>query len=200
MDYKEFNDFELLSYIGEQNEEANEIMYKKYQPLIKSLARQLFDRNFSNSFELNDLIQEGMIGLNKAIVEFNDSKETIFYTFAYTCIKTTMISYIVKHNRQKNKILNESISLEIEEDDYKKNEFMLEDNSLNPEVVLINNEFKKELMQIAKNNLTSFELEVFELKLKNFNYKEIAEILKKDSKSIDNALQRIKSKMKYKIN
>src|SRR5574344_640863 len=192
MNYKDYNDFELLSYINENNEEANEIMYKKYEPLINSVACSLYRKCPNLGIEINDLIQEGMLGLNKAIGDFNDTKDAIFYTYAYKCIKTTIISYIVKLSRQKHKVLNESISLEItDEEGIRENNIVLEDNRLNPETLLISDEKEKEIINIAQKVLTPLELEVFELKLGNLDYKEIARKLAKDPKAIDNALQRI---------
>lgn len=198
MNYKDYNDFELLSYISENNEEASEVLFEKYHPLINATANRLFCYCKNTGLEINDLTQEGMLGLNMAITSFDNDKEASFYTYAKKCIERKMISLVVGARRLKHKFLNESLSLELSDEETKTYivEKNLEDNSYNPEEILLNTESVEELIKEVSSNLTDFEIQVFELKLNGFEYKEIAEILDKDTKSIDNALQRIKSKIK----
>ena len=195
MNYRDFNDNELLSYICENNEEANTILFKKYEPLINSIARKMYKYCKNTGLELNDLIQEGMLGLNLAINHYDEQKDTTFYTFAKKCIERKMLSMIIGAKRLKHKILNESLSLEgnINDSDSIGLEAFISDSKNDPELVIINNEEEAELINRIKKRLTDFECQVFELKICNFNYKEIAEILDKSPKAIDNALQRIKS-------
>ena len=117
MDYRDYNDNEVLSYIYENNEEASEILYKKYEPLINLTATKFFKYCKSSGLELNDLIQEGMMGLTNAINHFDESKDTLFYSFARTCIERKMISIIVSTRTQKHQVLNNSISFESFEDE-----------------------------------------------------------------------------------
>lgn len=201
MNYKNYNDYELLNYIAEKDEDANNIMFKKYEPLIINTAKKMQKYIKNTGLELNDLIQEGMLGLNNAIETYLDNKETIFYTYAKKCIERKIISLVISTTRLKHKILNESISIEAT-DEYGEAvnlEYLLKDNSENPESILLTDEYTKDLMKIAEDNLTTFELQVFELKINGFDYKEIADILDKPTKSIDNALQRIKSKIKKEL-
>lgn len=198
MNYRDYNDFELLSYVSEQNEEANEVLFEKYRPLIVATANRLYYYCKNTGLELNDLIQEGMLGLNLAITSFDNDKETSFYTYAKKCIERKIISLIVGAHRLKHKFLNESLSFELSDEGCETyiSEKNLGDNSYNPESILLNSESAEELIKEVNKQLTDFEIQVFELKLNGFDYKEIAEILDKDTKSIDNALQRIKSKLK----
>ncbi|MBE6152234.1 MAG: sigma-70 family RNA polymerase sigma factor [Firmicutes bacterium] len=198
MNYRDYNDFELLSYISEKNEEASEVLFEKYRPLINATANRLYYYCKNTGLELNDLIQEGMLGLNLAMTTFNENKETTFYTYAKTCIERKIISLVVSSRRLKHKFLNESLSFEINDEVSQSfiHEKNLEDNSYNPEEILVNSESLEELIKTVSSHLTDFEIQVFELKLNGFDYKEIAEILDKDTKSIDNALQRIKTKIK----
>lgn len=198
MNYRDYNDFELLSYVSENNEEASEVLFEKYRPLINATANRLYCYCKNTGLEINDLIQEGMLGLNLAMTSFDNEKETSFYTYAKKCIERKIISLVVSARRLKHKILNDSLSLEINDESsqsyvYEKN---LEDNSYNPEEILLNSESTEELINEVSSQLTDFEIQVFELKLNGFEYREIAEILDKDIKSIDNALQRIKAKIK----
>ena len=117
MNYRSFNDNELLSYICESNEEANTILFKKYEPLINSLAHKMFKYCKNSGLEVNDLIQEGMLGLNLAINHYDEQKDTTFFTFAKKCIERKMISMIMSTKRLKHKILNESLSLEADIND-----------------------------------------------------------------------------------
>lgn len=202
MNYKDYNDNELLFYISENNEDANEIIYKKYEPLITNTAKKFIKSCENAGLELNDFIQEGMLGLSNAIKEFDEDKDVTFFTFAKTCIERKMISLAISSKRQKHKILNESLSLEItdEEGNYSNLEYVLGDNKNNPENLIINMENQNELIKKASLVLTDFEMQVFELKINDFGYKEIAEVLDKEPKAIDNALQRIKLKLKKNLN
>jgi len=149
--------------------------------------------------EVNDLIQEGMLGLNKAITSFSEEKNVLFYTYAVTCIKRAIITSIIRANRQKNRPLNSSISFE-NNLDLTENDKLMYDNSYNPEYIIEANESRDDLNKIAKKVLTDFELKVFDLRVNNFSYNEIAELLGKTNKSIDNAIQRIKLKLKKELN
>ena len=198
MEYRNLNDDELISYIQENDEEAYNIMYKKYEPLINSIASKMIKLIPNSGLETSDLKQEGRLGLTYAIKNFNSSKETSFFTYAKMCIERKIISCVISSKRLKHKILNESISVDFKYDDEEHNmlEYLFEDNSSNPETRLFDYEQEKQLIQQTKSKLTDFELQVFELKLSGFSYKEIANILEKKKKTIDNAIQRIKNKFK----
>lgn len=199
MKYSGMNDYELLSYISEDGT-ANEIIFKKYKPLIVETANRLYIYCKKMGVEINDLIQEGLVGLNKAINTFSESHATTFYTYASKCINRSIISYIVRLGRLKNKVLNDSLFLELYDED-QSNGFgkSLADNSYNPENILISEEGKKEILDIIDNYLTDFEKEVINLKINGFKYKEIADMLGKDVKFIDNCIQKIKNKIRLKL-
>ena len=194
------NDYELLSYVNE-DESANEMIFKKYKPLIVETANRLYVHCSKLGVEVNDLVQEGMVGLNSAINTFNESHEATFYTYASKCINSKIISYIVRLGRLKNKVLNDSVFLELYDED-QSNGFgkSIADNSYNPENILISEEGKKEILDIIDNSLTDFEKEVINLKINGFKYKEIADMLGKDVKYIDNCIQKIKNKIRLKLN
>ncbi len=193
MNYKEFNDYELLEHIYSCNEDANEIMIYKYRPLTVNLAKKLI-KYCNGGIDLNDLIQEGLVGLNEAIKTFREDKETNFGTYAKLCIERRMYSLVKSTRTYKNKILNESISLE--DDDENNIDKFLVDNSNNPSDMVEENDYQEKILSELDKQLTDLEKQVFELKKNYFNYKEIAEILEKDPKVIDNTLQRIKTKLK----
>lgn len=193
MEYKDFNDYELLSYIAEGNEEANNIIIKKYEPLINKIAHKMLPYCKSNGLDLSDLVQEGMIGLNHAIEKYQEVENTLFYTYAGKCIERKMLSVVISSNRNKYKILNESISYDDDENLIIK---FIKDSSPSPEELLIGEEVENKLIEKIKHKLTEFEEQVFMLMINGFKYREIAEILDRDEKSIDNTMQRLKNKIK----
>ena len=193
MNYKDYNDYELLDYIHSSNEDANEILIYKYRPLTISIAQKMLKYCYGG-VDLNDLIQEGMLGLNDAINSFRDDKLANFSTYAKLCIERRIYSVVRSTRTYKNKILNESVSLE--DDEENTIDRFLADNSRNPDSMVEEYDYQKNILNKLSEQLTDFEKQVFELKKNEFNYKEIAEILEKDAKAIDNALQRIKNKLK----
>ncbi len=194
MDYADLNDYELISYINENSEEANNIILKKYEPLINSIVNRMMKYCPYLGLEKSDLVQEGLIGLNHAIGYFNEQKDITFYTYAKTCIERRLISVIISAKRLKHKNLNESISFDSESEGTL--DFLLKDDSTNPERIVLNEEINNELIELVEKRLTDFEKQVFDLMLSYFTYKEIAEMLDKEPKQIDNAIQRIKVKVK----
>lgn len=195
MNLTELNDYELISYINENNEDANNLLIAKYEPLIKKIASKMVNYCKGSGIDINDLIQEGRIGLNHAIGYFNEQKNITFYTYAKTCIERKIISVIIATKRQKNRVLNESISYDI--DDEEKNfDRILKDETSNPEKIIMDLTLRQNLIDRIKMLLTDFEEEVFDLLISGFTYREIAGILNKDDKQIDNAIYRIKNKVK----
>ncbi len=193
MNYKEFNDYELLDQIYSCNEDANELLIYKYRPLIVNLAKKYIPY-CDGGVDLNDLVQEGMLGLNEAIKSFREDKEANFGTYARLCIKRKLISLVKSTRSHKNIILNQSVSFE--DDDANTMDKFLVDNSFEPSLMLEEIDNQENLLNKLNEKLTDFECNVFELKKEGFEYKEIADILDRDPKAIDNAIQRIKLKLK----
>lgn len=193
----DYNDLELLDYISEGNEEAFSILYEKYEPYIHGRAKRLLHSASNVGLDLADLTQEGRIALNEAIRTFKTSKDTTFYTYATTCIERRMISAVISAQRLKHKFLNESISIDQELNDGTNVslENMIINRDNNPENVVLSAERENQLFENLKQILTDFEYQVFELKYHNFNYHEIAKILDKNEKAVDNALQRMRGKV-----
>ena len=199
MNYDNVNDYEILSMVAD-NEDATEALFKKYKPLIVGLAKKIYSTNQNTGLDLNDLIQEGMIGFSTAINTFDENKSATFFTYAKTCIERRLYSLIKSANRLKHQLLNESYYVEDLAHDNTTLENLLEDTTSNPEHKLLDSENAKELTKNIQKTLTPFESAVFELKISGFNYREIADILDKDSKSIDNAISRIKNKVHKYLN
>lgn len=194
MKYKEYNDSELISYIKEQNEEANEIIYEKYKPLIVSLAKKNI-RIYNKGLDISDLIAEGMLGLSNAIQLYNEENYSNFYSYAKKCIDTSMLNLIKSINSKKNMNFNEAISYDNTNDEYNI-DGLFEDNKNNPELLLIDNENNIEFETSLKDILTKLEYDVYRLKTKGYDNIEIAELLDKNKKDISNAVYRLKNKIK----
>ncbi len=194
MNYEDLNDYELVSYVME-SEEATDILFEKYKPLIYSIATKMYKDNLG--LDLNDLVSAGMIGFSIAINTYNEHKDTLFFTYARKCIETKIATLLKGATRQKYRILNDSISVEALEEEFNIDlDKLIGDDKKNPETIMVDNENLNELIVGIKKTLTSFELQVFDLKKNGFNYREIAEALGVDAKKIDNAIQRIKTKIK----
>ena len=189
----EYNDFELVSLIRENNEEAREILYNKYKPIIVKKSTDQIYKLGSYGMEINDLIQEGYIGLDNAINCFNEKENTSFYTFALLCIDRQIITCIKKNTNNKAMVLNDAINL----DDGK--EYLFRDNT-DIEGSFINKEDAKEFINLICDSLSDIEKKVFSLKLEGYDIGEIANVLNKDTKVIYNTLHRIKYKIKLIMN
>ena len=192
--YKKLNDYELLSQVAD-NEFATEALFEKYKNLIYGIAKKAYVHHQNTGLDMNDLIQEGMIGFSIDINTFDEQKNTTFFTYARTCITRRVISSLVSASRLKHQLLNDSLSVELFDTENNPDTIILSDNTSNPEKLLIEDENLKELKKQIKNKLTDLENNVFDLLTSGFDYKEIADILNKTPKSIDNTLSRIKYKI-----
>lgn len=193
------SDEDIIYLIRNNNIEAMDYMLNRYKNLVRKKAKALF----LIGGDKDDLIQEGMIGLYKAIRDYNDGKDNSFFNFADLCISRQIYSAIKASNRKKNIPLNTYVSLytpayndsmDIEEK-ASLVDLMYENKISNPEELVIDKESTSMLEYELVRHLSRFEKIVLDLYLEDFSYLQIADKLEKDSKSIDNALQRIKSKL-----
>ncbi len=190
--YEEFKDEELIELIHEGDEQALEFIIEKYKKFVKVKARPYF----IIGADKEDIIQEGMIGLYKAIRDFDGSY--VFYSFAELCVKRQIITAIKSAARQKHIPLNSSLSLNKVIHEEKDSNTYIEffaDKFSNPEELFIGREDKNYIEEKIADNLSKLEYEVLQLYLKGKSYYEIAGIINKDEKAIDNALQRVKKKI-----
>lgn len=186
IDYKEFSDEELICRLRAGESSIEEYLLEKYKPFVKSKSRALF----LVGGDKEDLIQEGMIGLFKAIRDFNPENGAPFASFAKMCVERQIYTAIEAAGRLKNAPLNAYISLSEDSEN-------LMDGGI--EDAVIEKTSYQQMYQKIQDYLSSMEKEVLELYLDGKDYTEIAKILDKSDKSIDNALQRIKGKIR-KIN
>lgn len=192
------NDSELLYLISENNEEANEIIFRKYKPIIDLKVRKYITLVSNKGFDYNDLYQEGLIGLHEAIQNYREKKEVKFSTFATLCIDRKICSIVRKAGRKKYSILNESYSLDfqIDDDDKPLMDIIFNAAEISTEEKVVNKETAIIINKKIESLLTKFEKAVFDLKKKNFSNSEIAEILEKSYKSIESTLFRVRNKVR----
>ena len=195
--YKSAKDEELVLMAQYGDDAAQEYLLDKYKSLVRAKSRAYF----LIGADSEDIIQEGMIGLYKAVRDYNEEKNASFRSFAELCVNRQMITAIKAATRQKHQPLNSYVSLNkpvYEEESEQTYMDFLQSSSgslLNPEALLIGQENKSFLEDQMVKNLSSFETRVLVLYLQGRSYFEIAHVLDKPEKSIDNALQRVKKKL-----
>lgn len=193
--YREMTDEKAVQLCHEGDNLAEEYLLDKYKNFVRARARSYFLIGADHE----DIVQEGMIGLYKAIRDFRPEKLSSFHAFAELCVTRQIITAIKSATRQKHIPLNSYISLNKslfdEESDRTLMDVIMENRISNPEEILINREDLLQINDKIKEVLSSLELEVLSAYLDGQSYQEIAEALGRHSKSIDNALQRVKRKL-----
>ena len=193
-------DIDLIRKAKQGDETSLELLLAKFKPLACKIARKYFLAGQDEE----DLYQEAMIGLFKAEQSFNETAGQDFKSFATLCINRQIQTAVKNSNRKKNKILNESISLNnqggidnYEGDDEEQLYFIIPSSSPLPDDELIYKEKVNEIKNAIDQKLSTYERKVLSLYLKGLSYKEMGQILEKETKSIENCLSRIKSKLSY---
>lgn len=196
--YKDKTDEELILGIhdGEYTDAVDYIM-DKYKNLVRKKAGSMFILGADRE----DLIQEGMIGLFKAIRDYDFGRDASFSTFADLCVSRQMYSAIQASARKKHAPLNSYISIYARREDAQDESMALEDvletnSSLIPEQHIIDQENLKLLEESIERELSPLEMQVLDLYVTGMSIKKISAVLGRDEKSTDNAMQRIKNKLK----
>lgn len=197
-DYGLYSDEELILRLRDGEAAITDYIMEKYKNLVRSKAKSMFILGADS----DDLIQEGMIGLFKAIRDYDSGRDASFATFADLCVSRQMYTAVQASRRQKHTPLNSYISLYGSSKESGENEESELINSLvsrveiNPEDLLIDRENVENLAKRIEKELSPFENQVLDLYLTGMSYSQIAKVLGKDEKSTDNALSRIKGKVK----
>lgn len=194
------NDENLVLLAQKGNDNSMEVLLEKYKSLVRTVTRMYF----LTGADSEDLLQEGMIGLYKAILSYIPDMNSNFGKYAELCIKRQVLSAIKAANRLKHLPLNSYVSIYKEDEDGSEIDTRYEFEGvsggvLDPEEITINRETNEILRRNIDNILSDFEKAVLFKFLNGESYAEIAKSLKKEPKAIDNALQRVKRKLKNKI-
>lgn len=191
-DYAGYNDVQLQKLVVSGERSAEEELVKRYMQLVRACARPLFLAGGDSE----DLIQEGMFGLLSAIRQYDPENGTSFKTFAEHCIKMRLFSAIKSASRMKHFPLNDGMSLEqLSEESNSQLSAGIESFYRMPEDLILARESKEELYNALSNCLSKLESNVLDLYLDGLSYLDIASKLGKDTKSVDNAVQRIRHKL-----
>lgn len=195
--YEQMKDEALVQLAQTGDEAAQEFLLDKYKSLVRARSRAYF----LIGADSEDIIQEGMIGLYKAVRDYQEERNASFRSFAELCINRQMITAIKAATRQKHQPLNSYVSLNKPvyeaESEQTYLDFLQSTSSalLNPETLFIGQENKNILEDQMMKSLSTFETRVLVLYLQGRSYFEIAHALDKPEKSVDNALQRVKKKL-----
>lgn len=199
INYAGMEDEEVLTYVHSGCKRGMEHLIEKYKPLVRAKARSYF----LVGADREDIVQEGMIGLFKAVRDYKDDKSIPFRVFAEMCITRQIITAVKTATRQKHIPLNSYVSLNRKVFDEDSDKFLIEViqeiSIANPEELFINKEQFTVIESHIMELLSPFEKEVLAKYLAGITYQEIAKQLKKPVKSVDNALQRLKKKIEKSV-
>lgn len=195
--YDRMTDEQLISELRSGDQGIMDYIMDKYKSMVRKKARAMFLLGGEN----DDLIQEGMIGLIKAVRDYDPEQGNSFSSFADLCVSRQMYSAIEASKRKKHLPLNYYVSLYEESENHHDGENKMQlidtiepEQENNPEELYFGKEYTEAFVEQLKEMLSPFENHVLYLHLMGTDYKKIAEILEKSPKSIDNAIQRIRGK------
>lgn len=199
-DYGHCTDDELIDRLRRGEEAIMDYICDKYKNLVRSKAKSMFILGADNE----DLIQEGMIGLFKAVRGYDMGRDASFYTFAELCISRQMYTAVQASKRQKHLPLNTYISLDggnlptdhEDRESPKLAELLAGRAELSPEELFLDKERVAYLEKVIEEELSDFEKQVLDLYMTGMSYTQIAKVLGRDEKATDNALQRLKTKVR----
>ena len=191
----------LIKEAREGNELSREEIFARYKPLAKKISR----RYFLSGADEDDIFQEGMMGLFKGFMSYNLSSKTSFKSFATLCINRQIQTAVKSANRLKNRVLSEAISLNSQggfeisqsEDDDENVFYIVPSTSPSPDDTLISEETVHDMLKKIAEVLSDYEKKILGYYLDGYSYKQMAAKLNKTSKSVENALTRIKIKLNF---
>ena len=176
MKYKNYNDYELIYMVRENDDDSKNILYQKYLPIIHSIAHEYYYRFCKYGFDYDDFFQEAMISFQKALIAYDENKDSLFYTFVTLCMRRSLLSFCRNISNTRYNISNENM-IEL-------GECQILDDKTD-----MNKIFQSfELSKIIKNVIYSLPLEsgaIMELRLNGFNYREIGILLDIPSSSVE---------------
>ncbi len=198
MTYENMTDEELIIALRDGDGKVIDYIIEKYKELVRKKAGSMFILGADKE----DLIQEGMIGLYNAVRDYDAGRDASFYTFADLCVSRQMYKAVEAQNRKKHAPLNSYISIyedESDKGDGEKSgipEMLIAKAGMSPEDEVIDRDETEQLEKKIYESLSDFEQKVLNLRLTGIEYTDIAKILGRDAKSTDNALSRIKVKVR----
>lgn len=180
MDYRNVNDYEVVYMIRENDEDARDLMFRKYLPIIRKISLKYLDFARNHGAEMEDLMQESLIALNRAIDRYQENSGALFYTYACLCIERHLITYCRNISSNRYSLLNQSVSgdeiFAVAESDSFDYCFCCDEENF-----------------VQYKNLLDFKYSVvFELRYNGFSYREISQLLDIPISTIDGRLCKIR--------
>ncbi|MCI8899876.1 MAG: RNA polymerase sporulation sigma factor SigH [Lachnospiraceae bacterium] len=197
--YDGITDEELIDRQRSGERQITDYIMDKYKNLVRKKAKSMYILGADN----DDLIQEGMIGLFKAVRDYDPGRDASFYTFADLCVSRQMYKAVQASRREKHAPLNTYISLYADTAEAESDgngtalvNVIASAVETNPEQLMIDRENVADIEAIIEKELSGFEKQVLDLYITGMSYSQIAGVLSRDAKSTDNALQRLKAKLR----
>ena len=197
----EYTDEQLIELVHENSEDAKSILFHRYKDKIDYLIKKYSIVAKTLGIDIKDLNQEALVGFTDAILNYIPQKEASLSTYICVCVERKIKKACIKASTNKHQAMKDALSL-----DYTYNDIntplkeLIEDVDSDPLTKITEQEQYEELLEMIRNSLTDNEVSVFELMQLGIGYKDIATLLDKEPKQIDNAIQRIKAKIKKILN
>ena len=193
---KDTNDNELIMLYRDNDENAKNLLFYKYKYIIDILINKHMRMLKRFNVDMQEAYSECNVGFSNGLKSYDEEKDASLVTFVTICIERRLGNLIRKYKNEKHKVMQETYSLDYDYKDGSLLDTIKDDYIRDPLIDMASDEKVEEIIEEAKFVLTNREFEVFNLMAAGFDYKEIAAILKKTNKQVDNTIQRIKIKMK----
>ena len=186
MDYKNVNDYEIIYMVRENDEQYHDLLLEKYKPVINSMASKYLPYVKKQGLEFDDLVQEGYLGLEKAIQTFSEVNNTLFYTYACFCINRRLQTVRRNVSSNKNLVLSNS--------DFENEIYIAKDCSSEPLSVSLGEDLLNRVVNIV-DSFGSVDSSIFKLKMNGFSYEEISVLLEIPIRKLQTRLYLIRKKI-----
>lgn len=193
----DYPDNELINMVSEKNEDASDILYKKYNFIVSSILKKYSTKAHILGIDYAELKQEALVGFSDALVNFDQEKDASLNTFITLCVDRRVSNYVRKMESNKERMNKDNISLDMEIDEYNHSlHEVIGSSNMDPASIVENDEVIINFMKQASSLLSESENKVLELLLDEYNYEDIAKILNIPIKSVYNKIARIRVKLK----
>ncbi len=201
MNYNDIDEVELITLLEENDENVRNAIYEKYSYLVDILMKKYQRAIRYYRINYDEIKCEALYAFSDGIHSFTSTKYASLKTFLYICIERKILNYLRHAMSGKQQTINDSLSLDflVSDDVITPKGLLSDENKTNPLHNLMEQENFNKIYLLAKSNLSEFEYIVFNYMVNNFTYSEIAKVMDKTPKQIDNAIKRIKIKMRDSI-
>ena len=191
MNYKNYNDYELIYMVRENDESSKDILMEKYLPILKNISMEYYSKYNNCNYDYDDFLQEAIISFQRAILTYDENKKALFYTFVIVCVRRNMITFCRNISNEFNVVSLDNI------EDY--NEFLIEDKRYNTNLL-----FNERLLEkIYYDMLLELDIKyssILELRINGFSYREISVLLDIPHSTVEYRMRKIKNKLNIILN